>query len=208
MPVESIDDLAVVQMQKKIERMERQLNRLKTINTYRDNSPVDVFANLPALQGAWCHNHAIAYDARPQIYTPVWTSTGTQPSLGDGTLQGRFVLNGYLCIASVRFEFGSTTTGGTGYWEFSLPLDCGGQGMETQYIGVAHLYDYSAGVSYEKNVFVLPASWAGKVRYFIDQDQNTAVTQLSATSPFTWDDGDDITFSIAYEVHNGYGGLV
>jgi len=54
-------------------------------------------------------------------YTPVWTSSGTAPSLGNGSLTGRSRAFGTsLIICEVRLVFGSTTTGGTGIWFFTL----------------------------------------------------------------------------------------
>lgn len=54
-------------------------------------------------------------------YTPAWTSTGTQPTLGDGTLTGRYVNLGATIVGEIRLLFGSTTTRGTGSYKFSLP---------------------------------------------------------------------------------------
>lgn len=56
-------------------------------------------------------------------HSPTWTTTGTAPSLGNGTLTARYKqLDANTYLYYVFFEMGSTTTVGTGTWSFSLPV--------------------------------------------------------------------------------------
>src|SRR5688572_10628259 len=56
-------------------------------------------------------------------YTPAWTAIGTQPAIGNGTLNGayRMATEGDLVIARLQFVAGSTSTYGTQQWLFSVP---------------------------------------------------------------------------------------
>lgn len=54
-------------------------------------------------------------------YTPAWTSTGTQPALGNGTIAGKFFTIGSMVMFEIVVTMGSTTTFGTGVYLFSLP---------------------------------------------------------------------------------------
>ena len=54
-------------------------------------------------------------------YTPTWTGTGSNPSIGNGTLTGSYLLFGTTCFLSIYMAIGSTTTGGSGAWLFALP---------------------------------------------------------------------------------------
>ena len=54
-------------------------------------------------------------------YTPVWTSSGTAPVIGNGTLTGGYRRIGQQVDFWLEFTAGSTTTFGTGSWRFSLP---------------------------------------------------------------------------------------
>lgn len=55
-------------------------------------------------------------------YNPTWTSlTSTQPSLGNGTLNGWYLNYGRLYVAMIELIWGTTTTGGADLWQFSLP---------------------------------------------------------------------------------------
>ncbi len=55
-------------------------------------------------------------------YTPTWTSTGTAPAIGNGTLLGRYSLQGKTCTVSISLVFGTTTTAGTGVYQFATPF--------------------------------------------------------------------------------------
>jgi hypothetical protein len=56
-------------------------------------------------------------------YTPTWRSTGTQPTVGNGTLQGRYtMLTPKMCYVRTKLTIGSTSAGGTGNYSFDLPF--------------------------------------------------------------------------------------
>lgn len=57
-----------------------------------------------------------------QAYTPSWTASTTNPTLGNGSLFGRYALIGKTCYVLIRFTFGSTSNAGVGAWRFSLPI--------------------------------------------------------------------------------------
>jgi hypothetical protein len=79
-------------------------------------------------------------------YTPIWTSTGTQPVLGNGQLTGRYVSLGATVIGELRLNFGSTTTRGTGVYRFSLPTL--GVAENFQPMGQIVLRDEGPGIAY------------------------------------------------------------
>jgi hypothetical protein len=70
-----------------------------------------VRARLDSLDGAWTS------------WTPTWTSSGTNPTLGNGALVGAYTTIGDLVIARFRLTLGGTTNEGTGNWRFSYPVD-------------------------------------------------------------------------------------
>lgn len=66
-----------------------------------------------------------SFNQQNTAYTPVWDqASGTQPSLGNGTLSGSYVREGYTCAVSLRLVIGSTTTTGNSSvsYRFSLPF--------------------------------------------------------------------------------------
>ncbi len=54
-------------------------------------------------------------------YTPTWTGSGSNPTLGNGTLTGRYYKRGNRVTVTIQLTFGSTSNAGNGTWTFSLP---------------------------------------------------------------------------------------
>jgi hypothetical protein len=55
-------------------------------------------------------------------YTPSWTASTTNPTLGNGTLNGRWTRVGSQIHCYGTLQLGSTSNGGTGIWSLSLPV--------------------------------------------------------------------------------------
>ncbi|MER5790091.1 hypothetical protein [Streptomyces sp. NPDC001980] len=70
-------------------------------------------------------------------YTPTWTATTTNPSIGDGTLTGRYAVVGKVCHFTTLVTFGAATTYGSGNYSFGLPVTAGALGGLPQFQGVA-----------------------------------------------------------------------
>jgi hypothetical protein len=58
-------------------------------------------------------------------FTPTWSTSGTQPVLSNGTLLGKYERYGKLIFFTISLTAGSSTTFGTGRWEFLLPVTAG-----------------------------------------------------------------------------------
>lgn len=65
-------------------------------------------------------------------YSPTWTSSGTQPVLGNGSLTGMFTCLGNILSVRISFTIGTTTSLGTGNYEWSYPI-----GVTTSLLGTA-----------------------------------------------------------------------
>jgi hypothetical protein len=56
------------------------------------------------------------------IYIPLWTSNGTQPAIGNGSITGRYVSIGATIMGEIRLIAGTSGfNAGTGTYFFSLP---------------------------------------------------------------------------------------
>lgn len=118
-------------------------------------------------------------------YAPAWTSSGTQPALGNGSLTGFYRRTGKQVEARISLIMGTTTTYGTGLWMLSLPVTA----TTTNQCGVCLLKDTGtadkAGMVYmQSTTTVTPVS-------------STAV--VTATSPHTWASTDQVQVYISYE---------
>ncbi|MFE1272060.1 hypothetical protein [Streptomyces sp. NPDC058758] len=127
-------------------------------------------------------------------YTPSWTSTGTAPALGNGTLTGRSKLVGKLCDATIKLTVGSTTTFGTGNWMFSLPYTASGNG---EWIGRAFAGDASVGAAgYSQGTAYVATSGTTVAPYF---GNTGGAASATATVPQTWANSDRLWITVRYE---------
>lgn len=56
-------------------------------------------------------------------WTPVWTASGTNPTLGSGgSITGSYVQIGKTVHFSMTLTLGSGASGGSGSWQFTLPV--------------------------------------------------------------------------------------
>jgi len=154
------------------------------------------------LASATISGQAYSYAAAPQNF-PQWFNynvgwscdSGTQPSIGNGILVGRFRLIGTSLLMRVSLRFGSTTTGGGGgNWQFNVPVT----GLDYMYIGVAHIRNTGTN-NYARYVQYYPVDYA-VIKYFFGLDNETNLLYLTYNTPFTWANTDNLTFQLEYEI--------
>lgn len=123
-------------------------------------------------------------------YTPTWTATTTNPTLGNGTISGRYISAGKLAIISVSTVFGSTTTVGSGSYAWSTPGSISARDFHVIQ-GSAMLLDSSAGSLLPK------VAWAVNGTSIVVSDLTP--TRISHNSPVIWATGDRIDFQVIFE---------
>lgn len=120
-------------------------------------------------------------------YTPVLSTNGTAPSLGNGALIGRFVTIGTLTQFFAQLTVGSTTTLGTGTLRFSLPATHS-QAFVGNGLGITAafaFYPALTSLSGTNSVALITTAIPGTV--------------FTSTNPVTWSTGDIIRVSGFYE---------
>ncbi len=133
-----------------------------------------------------------------QAYTPTWTAGTTNPSIGNGTLTGRYIVIGKLCTYVLGLVMGSTTTYGSGNWAFSLPINAVNT-AGINFYGVAHLRNVGI-ANYERIAQISPSISTTVINMFTDPTPGSNSANISATVPFTWDEDDAFGFEITYEI--------
>lgn len=136
------------------------------LNTYlRDN--------FKAISDAWA------------TYTPTWTASVTNPTLGNGTLTGRRIVVGKLLLFDIELTIGSTTAVGSGTYSFTI----GGTARSSFRKGLGELccFDTSA-ATVRLGVVDLFTTTTCSAFTFTD-------TRLNNAAPFTWATGDTISLS-------------
>jgi hypothetical protein len=123
-----------------------------------------------------------------------WTSTGTAPALGNGTLVAASKQVGKLVFYILRLTWGSTTTGGTGTWQFTVPfLPSTGNQMLPGYVR-----DNSAAVVHPSVAHF--GSGSNPVITSVQcHNASGVVGVVTATHPFTWAVSDVLYVAGTYE---------
>ena len=128
-------------------------------------------------------------------YTPTWTSDSGTPSIGNGSITGRYKQIGKTVFFNLKLTYGSTTTGGSGAWMFGLPV-------------TAYNDNYQFAVSILNNGAawygaIANGNYKGSTSYFTVIHQNDTQTTVwggvSSTAPFTFGTSDTLTVSGSYE---------
>lgn len=131
-------------------------------------------------------------DYEEATYTPAWTSSGSAPSIGNGTLAGYYVKIGQMVWATVTLVFGNTSSAGTGVYSFTLPFTGMTLTSGVRIVGDAIIYDDSATTPY-----IGAASFgSGATTFTIQTHSNT--TMVGAASPMAFTTLDYIQITIVY----------
>ncbi|WP_116048623.1 hypothetical protein [Amycolatopsis palatopharyngis] len=133
--------------------------------------------------------------AEPWVeYTPTWSTSGTQPSVGNGDLKGQWNRISDLVHLTVYLLWGSTTTGGTNSWAFSLPSEAQAALSPHDpwqiFVGSGVLRDVSA-FNY----------WAISSTVNASGDSINGVFSnglVAGNAPFTWAADDHLTLTATY----------
>lgn len=123
-------------------------------------------------------------------YTPIWTSSGTNPVIGNGTITGAYRWTGQTVNFWAQIVMGSTTTFGTGSWFITAPI--APANYRWLFSGVSR--DASASASYS-----LGAEYDTTLPLRLRNIGVSPVTGVSSTSPFTWANTDTLFISGTYE---------
>lgn len=132
-------------------------------------------------------------------YTPAWTGTTTNPTLGSGQLTGRYVVDetGWVRI-SIQLVCASDTGKGSGAWRFSLPSGLDGMTGQAQTLKMLVLYpDGNARVG---AALINGGSTMIERMYFTWPPAATGSYVVTGSSMSTWPSGGRLLVTGTYEV--------
>jgi len=124
-------------------------------------------------------------------YVPVWTTTGTAPVLGNGTLTGNYSQDGKMIICRGCLTLGSTSTVGTGTWIITTPVSA----VDANQVGTAVVWDQSAGAARLSGTVVFNTT----ANFTVYIGTGGAVSNTIPAFAGGWGTGDKIIWQITYE---------
>ncbi len=128
-----------------------------------------------------------------QNYTPTWTSSGTAPAIGNGSVSGSFLQIGRRIEVQIYFSAGSTTTFGSGSYLFSLPVAAA---TFWTYFGTGQIQDTSL---YCFTALVNGGA-SSVVMYGPASSSSTVAARVAATVPVTWTTINQTYLSVDYQI--------
>jgi len=129
------------------------------------------------------------FETRILQYAPQWKTGGTAPSLGNGTLTGKYRVEYFLVYMKFEWFAGSTTTFGTLTYYFTFPFSTPADARRD--IGQAWFLNGST-----PRIGISLFSYTAPTGIEFISNSNASVT---ATSPATFGSGDRINAEIDYE---------
>lgn len=132
-------------------------------------------------------------------YTPTWTAATTNPTIGNGTIAGRYMAAGKYITFEIQIVMGSTTTYGAGAYSLTLPVAPQTSAAKHPFLGT--LWDASGGS-------VVTSAWpiAGLISAGSTVElagwpatAGNSFRVVNATNVITLADGDRITLTGTYE---------
>ncbi len=125
-------------------------------------------------------------------YTPEWTATTTNPSVGGGSIVGYYCQLNDLVIGNAWIQAGSGYNRGSGTYRISVPVT-GDSGVAGYSAGSAWVYDSSATIAR-----------GGLLRCFGDYVQieliDYTTVNMTEGNPFLFSQNDQIRLHFAYKV--------
>lgn len=125
-------------------------------------------------------------------YTPTWTAS-SNPTIGNGTLSGRYVKLGRMVTVEINVIAGSTTTFGSGSYNWNLPFASASSGVTA--VGNAHWLGTDR---WQGQVVISPGTSACSA-FFPLSTTNTRVDFANATRPETANSSTQIRLTFTYE---------
>ena len=128
-----------------------------------------------------------------------WTPTYSGITVGNGTVEARFVESGKLVVARFILILGSTSTvGSTG--AVSLPVTAASFDVQNA-AGLARFIDNSPFTTYLGSTRIETTTSMRPLPYLVDSASSAPLKEqgLDSTTPFTWAVDDFLVMQVTYE---------
>jgi hypothetical protein len=128
-------------------------------------------------------------------YTPVGTASGTNPVIGNGTIEGWYKVIGKTCFVRGNIAMGSTTTFGAGEWYVSMPVTA----VHADAILLTATLLDNGSAWYNATMVGARAGFNTKAPIQYQTTGGTA-NDVNSIQPFTWTTSDRFIWNGSYEI--------
>jgi hypothetical protein len=126
----------------------------------------------------------------PIDFTPTWTGSGGNPSIGNGTLTGKYQQRGKVVWCEIRLVAGGTTTFGTNTYAWALPLTAA---AADRGVGSVHMID--TGTATYLGICFPVSTTTMRVNIMT----TSGVVTAAHNQPMTWASTDEMSAELEYE---------
>ncbi len=146
-------------------------------------------------------SHSLTVNGFPQwfAYTPTWTGSVSNPVVNDGTLTGRFSMQGKLVVAKINLTMGAGTTYGSGQWRMTFPIATTAY-SETPDTQVGGVYLKDAGAANYTGWCDIVTGSDGYIGLTYQNATSGGLGAVTPTAPFTFASTDNIGIQFQYEI--------
>lgn len=147
--------------------------------------------NIASGWSAWT---VVANPGEWTSYTPTWTAGTTNPTLGNGTLIGRYSRVGRMITFHINLTIGSTTNLGSGSYAWALPVPV--TSVDVHFVGNAHII---AGGPRYGGQCLMSTTGTTTAAYFPITSSNTNLQVVNPTNPASLASGHQVRLTGTYE---------
>lgn len=171
--------------------------RARALGSYLNPAAGDLIVLSQNGKGNWIAIGRTATSAATAwtAYTPVWTASATNPTVGNSTLSGRYQKMGRTVHLQINLIRGSTATLGSGDYSFSLPVQAANAGCT--YVGNAHLLIPGGGRW--GGQFVISPGATTAAPFFSSSTTNPRLTWWTGVVPESFISGAHVRITVTYE---------
>ena len=127
-------------------------------------------------------------------FTPTWTGSGGNPAIGNGTLAGAYLQIGKTLHLRIWMKAGTTTTFGSGTWDFLLPNSLA---VSSAYTQTLHVFAIDNGTAnYSDAAYI----GLGGITTTLRVAQTGGTGSYGSAVPFTWTTSDELAIEGTLEV--------
>lgn len=168
-------------------------------SSYKEEPRSLGMSNLQASPGDHTHDGITSKEIPylvTKTYTPVWSSTSTQPVLNNGIIYGEYVQRSSSVDLYIELTMGSTTTYGLGTYRFSLPIAANGRFYKLT--GLSH--DNSVASAWEDITGVITSAAPTLVELRTLTTVGASLAAVTNLVPITWAVNDRLIITGSYGI--------